>query len=42
MDLREIKLEETSFLSERAYFCIFLYLRFSSFLHAQRTPSSYE
>lgn len=32
MELRNINLEETSFLSERAYFCIFLYLQFTSCL----------
>lgn len=36
MELQEVKLEETSFLSKRAYFYIFLSLGFSSFLHCQK------
>lgn len=39
MELQEIKLQETPHLSDRAYFCVLIYLQFSSFLHAQKTPA---
>lgn len=39
MELQGIKLEETPYFSDRAYFCVLIYLQFSSFLHAQKSPA---
>lgn len=39
MELQEMELEETPHLSDRADFCLLIYLQFSYFLHAKKTPA---